>query len=116
MGAEKLKIDVNKAPLMIPWTEGLPDAKEQADGTFLPNPLDQEINKRLRYCDEYSKLCQQVIDSSINVCEVEKSIFKEGLEECSLYGTEGHSLITVALISAGSLLLGSLITVLIIGP
>ncbi len=57
------------APAPPPWTKGLPQAEHQADGTYLPQPLDTEVLKRLLFLDRYQTLCQQAIDATAKVCD-----------------------------------------------
>lgn len=82
---ETTTVEIGKAPRVRPMPAGLPNPRrsptegswhddelgEMRGGTYLPQPLDSWVNRRLRLLESYPELCQRHLDAQARVHQVE---------------------------------------------
>lgn len=59
------------APIPLPAPHGLPEAKRQNTGTFLPQPLDLEVERQLRCGHYWPEACQATLDGQKQAFETQ---------------------------------------------
>lgn len=106
-----------RAPQTLGDLEGLPAPEERDDGTWLPHPLDHEVNRRLLHYYELPRQCQTRIDALKDIhqhqmdgaAQLMEAYATEQIAKVLKEANKGHSTLEVVLYVAGATLLaGSL--------